>query len=77
MPLAIEHGLNQAFASSLGNALIDRIFKDNLDGKISLEDLVQEDPVIEKKRKELAERKTRLLKIKEKLDGFSWVGASS
>ena len=38
-----------------------------------MQNLLQEDPTIEKRRNELEDRMARLLKIKEKLDGFSWV----
>ena len=40
---------------------------------MTMQNLLQEDPTIEKKRNELEDRMVRLLKIKEKLDGFSWV----
>ena len=40
---------------------------------MTMQNLLQEDPTIEKRRNELEDRMARLLKIKEKLDGFSWV----
>ena len=40
---------------------------------MTMQNLLQEDPTIEKRRNELDDRMARLLKIKEKLDGFSWV----
>ena len=71
MPLTIEHELNQAFADKIDKTLLSRIFKDDAAGKINIGELLQEDPVIEKKRKELGDRKIRLVQIKSELDRFT------
>jgi len=75
VPLMIEHELNQSFATGLSNALVDRIFDNARRGKMSLEDLVKEDPLIAAKRNELEDRKNRLLLIQEKLNTF-WQSGS-
>ncbi len=71
MPLTIEHELNQAFSVKIDKSLLSSIFKDDAAGKINIGELLQEDPLIERKRKELGDRKTRLVQIKSKLDCFS------
>ncbi|CAA7263847.1 unnamed protein product [Cyclocybe aegerita] len=70
VPLIVEHELNQTFASKLSNVLIDRIFQDSREGRIDLESLLQEDPELAARRRELAERKICLTQIKNKLDEF-------
>ncbi|KAJ3500914.1 hypothetical protein NLJ89_g9578 [Agrocybe chaxingu] len=70
VPLIIEHELNQTFASKLSNVLIDRIFQDSRESRIDLESLLQEDPELAARRRELAERKKCLTQIKKKLDEF-------
>jgi hypothetical protein len=73
VPLAIEHDLNQNFARRIRNTLIDTIFRDEQGGRINMERLLDEDPVVAKKRASLEEKITRLENIKEKLDDF-WSG---
>ena len=70
MPLTIEHELNQAFAFGIEEVLFRTIFEDSNRGDLNLQDILAEDPVLGKKRKELVDRKARLLQIKEKLDAF-------
>jgi len=70
VPLTIEHELNQAFAFGIEEVLFRTIFEDSNRGDLNLQDILAEDPVLGKKRKELVDRKARLLQIKEKLDAF-------
>ncbi|PPQ85696.1 hypothetical protein CVT25_002730 [Psilocybe cyanescens] len=70
IPLTIEHELNQAFATSINRTLLRAFEKGVQSGEVDIHDLVREDPVIERKRKELEDRKSRLTQIKEKLDSF-------
>jgi len=70
VPLAIEHELNQSFASAIDTTLFNAIAKDTEGGRLDLNDIVREDPAVERKRKELEHRKGRLLQIKQKLDNF-------
>lgn len=66
----MEHELNQAFAQAIDKTLFAAVSKDTERGEVTLRDLLREDPVIERKREELKERKSRLLRIKENLDNF-------
>jgi hypothetical protein len=52
------------------NKLIHTIFKDSQSGRVNLEDLLNEDPIIALRRTDLGDRISRLLKIKTKLDQF-------
>jgi hypothetical protein len=70
VPLIIEHELNQKFATKIRNKLIHTIFKDSHSGRVNLEDLLNEDPIIALRRTDLGDRISRLLKIKTKLDQF-------
>jgi len=70
VPLTIEHELNQAFAFEIEEVLFRTIFEDSNRGHLNLQDILAEDPVLGEKRKELVDRKARLLQIKEKLDAF-------
>ncbi|KAF8970895.1 P-loop containing nucleoside triphosphate hydrolase protein [Flammula alnicola] len=75
VPLAIEHELNQSFASEIETTLVTNIFKDSEGGKLDVQELLKEDPIINGRRKELGERKVRLLQIKDKLDKFQYATA--
>jgi hypothetical protein len=70
VPLIIEHELNQKFATKLRNKLIDTIFKDSQSGRVNIEELLNEDPIIALRRKDLEDRVSQLSKIKAKLDQF-------
>lgn len=70
MPLTIEHELNQAFAFGIEEVLFRSIFEDSNHGRLNLQEILTEDPILGRKRKELGDRKARLLQIKEKLDAF-------
>ena len=70
VPLVIEHELNQNFAAKIRNKLIDTISKDSQSGRVNLEELLNEDPIIALKRKDLEDRISRLSKIKANLDRF-------
>jgi hypothetical protein len=70
VPLAIEHELIQAFAFGIEEVLFRSIFEDSEQGRLNLQDILTEDPALASKRKELGDKKTRLLQIKEKLDTF-------
>jgi len=70
VPLAIENELNQAFAFGIEEVLFKSIFEDSEHGRLSLQDILTEDPALASKRKELGEKKTRLSQIEEKLDTF-------
>ncbi|KAF8884433.1 P-loop containing nucleoside triphosphate hydrolase protein [Gymnopilus junonius] len=58
------------FAQAIDKTLFAAISKDTENGKVTLCHLLREDPVFERQREELKERKERLLRIKEKLDSF-------
>lgn len=69
VPLTIEHELNQTFVKNLQPLLFSNIAQEaTTPGR--LEELVQEDSALEKRRRRLEKRRTDLLKIKEKLDAF-------
>jgi len=70
VPLTIEHELNQAFAESIDKTMFTAVSNNAEEGQVDLHALLREDPAIERRRKELTERKDRLVKIKEKLDHF-------
>jgi len=70
VPLIIEHELNQKFATRIRNTLIHTIFKDSHSGRVKLEELLNEDPIIALRRTDLEDRICRLSKIKIKLDQF-------
>jgi len=70
VPLTIEHELNQAFAFGIEEVLFRSIFEDSNRGRLNLQEILTEDPLLGRKRKELGDRKARLLQIKEKLDAF-------
>jgi len=62
--------LNQAFVFGIEEVLFRSIFEDSNRGRLNLQEILTEDPVLGRKRKELGDRKMRLLQIKEKLDAF-------
>lgn len=70
VPLTIEHELSQCFAKSIHQTILNIFVTSVQSGEVDLQDLVKEDPVIERRRKELEDRKSRLLQIKEKIDSF-------
>ncbi|KJA20646.1 hypothetical protein HYPSUDRAFT_42960 [Hypholoma sublateritium FD-334 SS-4] len=71
VPLTIEHELNQTFSGRIDKTLLSSIFKDAAAGKVNIDELLQEDPVIGRKRKDLSDRRARLVQIKSELDRFS------
>jgi hypothetical protein len=75
IPLAIEHELNQNLANRIQNTLVDTLFKDEQSGRINLERLLDEDPVVARKRAGLKRKIAELERIKETLDEF-WSGNS-
>ncbi|KAH9475551.1 Interferon-induced GTP-binding protein Mx [Psilocybe cubensis] len=70
IPLTIEHELNQRFATSIHQTVLNAFVKKVQSGEVDLQDLVKEDPVVERKRKDLEDRKARLTQIKHKIDCF-------
>jgi hypothetical protein len=75
IPLAIEHELNQNLANRIQNTLVDTLFKDEQTGRINMERLLDEDPVVARKRAGLKRKIAELERIKETLDEF-WSGNS-
>jgi hypothetical protein len=63
VPLTIEHELNQNFASAIAKTLLSGLFKDSEEGKLDIQGLLKEDPVIERKRQYLNDRRIRLFRI--------------
>ncbi|KAF8193681.1 P-loop containing nucleoside triphosphate hydrolase protein [Pholiota molesta] len=63
VPLTIEHELNQNFASAIAKTLLSSLFKDSEEGKLDIQGLLKEDPVIERKRQYLNDRRIRLFRI--------------
>lgn len=69
MPLTIEHELNQTFVNNLQNLLFSNLTKE-IATPGRLEELMQEDSTLKKRRVKLEKRKKDLLMIKQKLDTF-------
>jgi hypothetical protein len=70
VPLAIENELNQALAFGIEELLFRSIFEDSDRGRLDLQDILTEDPALASRRKELGDKKARLLQIEKKLDTF-------
>jgi len=69
VPLTIEHELNQTFVNNLQTLLFSNITKESkIPGR--LEEFIQEDSTLSKRRVKLEKRKKDLLTIKQKLDTF-------
>lgn len=67
VPLTIEHSMNQPFVEGLHAALLGVL---DIGSPEKMEALLSEDPLIAKKRAELAQSKARLIDIQRRLERF-------
>jgi hypothetical protein len=70
VPLAIEHSLNQAFATELQEKIFANLDFSSEDAPERLKHLLGEDQAVTARRSALEDRKRRLYDIQRKLNAF-------